>query len=103
MDTEDDMEDEGEEGGMGGGNGVGVSGDSSSIEYRRNQTTAVILFGVIGALFDLEVSTLVFRGARANPIFGATTASAFSTNAQLRFASVVLYRVLGPPRLARHT
>ena len=59
MDTEDDMEDEGEEGGMGGGNGVGVSGDSSSIEYRRNQTTAVILFGVIGALFDLEVSTRV--------------------------------------------
>ena len=27
---------------------------SSMIEYRRNQTTAVILFGVIGALFDLE-------------------------------------------------
>ena len=29
--------------------------------------------------------------------------SAFSTNAQLRFASVVLDSVLGPPRLARHT
>ena len=27
---------------------------SSTFEYRRNQTTAVILFGVIGALFDLE-------------------------------------------------
>ena len=28
--------------------------NSSSIAYRRNQTTAVILFGVIGSLFDLE-------------------------------------------------
>ena len=45
MDTEDDMEE-----------GEGAEGESSdSVEYRRNQTTAVILFGVIGALFDLEV------------------------------------------------
>ena len=29
--------------------------------------------------------------------------SVFSTNAQLRFASVVVDGVLGPPRLARHT
>ena len=29
--------------------------------------------------------------------------SAFSTNAQSRFASVVVDGVLGPPRLARHT
>ena len=29
--------------------------------------------------------------------------SAFSTNAQSRFASVVVDSVLGPPRLARHT
>ena len=29
--------------------------------------------------------------------------SAFSTNAQSRFASVVVGGVLGPPRLARHT
>ena len=29
--------------------------------------------------------------------------SAFSTNAQSRFASVVVDVVLGPPRLARHT
>ena len=29
--------------------------------------------------------------------------SAFSTNAQSRFASVVVNGVLGPPRLARHT
>ena len=29
--------------------------------------------------------------------------SAFSTNAQSRFASVVVDDVLGPPRLARHT
>ena len=29
--------------------------------------------------------------------------SAFSTNVQSRFASVVIDGVLGPPRLARHT
>ena len=29
--------------------------------------------------------------------------SAFSTNAQSRFASLVVDGVLGPPRLARHT
>ena len=50
MDTEDDMEDmEGEESADG--------ANSSTVEYRRNQTTAVILFGVIGALFDLEVTS----------------------------------------------
>ena len=37
------------------------------------------------------------------PIFGATKPSAFLTNAQSRFASVALYGVLEPWRLARHT
>ena len=37
------------------------------------------------------------------PIFRTTNESVFSTNAQSRFASVVLDGVLGPPRLARHT
>ena len=45
----------------------------------------------------------VAKGGRAPPIFGTTKTSAFSTNAQSRFASVVLDGVLGPPRLARHT
>ena len=35
-------------------------------------------------------------------IFGSTKTSAFSTNAQPRFASVVLYGVLRPPCLACH-
>ena len=35
------------------------------------------------------------------PIFGTTKTSAFLTNAQSRFASVVLDRVLGPSCLAR--
>ena len=39
----------------------------------------------------------------ALPIFKVTKTSAFSTNAQSRFASVVLDGVLGPPHLARHT
>ena len=34
---------------------------------------------------------------------GSMQKSAFSTNAQSRFASVLFDRVLGPPRLARHT
>ena len=40
--------------------------------------------------------------AQALQFFGTVT-NAFSTNTQLRFASVVLDSVLGPPRLARHT
>ena len=35
--------------------------------------------------------------------FSLSRTSAFSTNAQSRFASVVVDGVLGPPRLARHT
>ena len=35
--------------------------------------------------------------------FGSLKESAFSANAQSRFASVVVDGVLGPPRLARHT
>ena len=46
------------------------------------------------------------RGGVVNyfPIFGTRKRSAFSTNAQSRFASAVLDGVLGPPlRLAGHT
>ena len=42
-------------------------------------------------------------GARALPIFRGTNKSAFSSNAQSRFASVVLDGVLGPLRLECHT
>ena len=42
-------------------------------------------------------------GAWAPPIFRTTKTSAFSTNAQSRFAYVGLDGVLRPPRLARHT
>ena len=42
-------------------------------------------------------------GARAFPIFEASKTSAFSTNAQSRFASVVFDGVLGRLRLAQHT
>ena len=37
------------------------------------------------------------------PVFGTKKKSAFSTNAQSRFASVVLDGVLRPPRLSWHT
>ena len=37
------------------------------------------------------------------PSFRATKTSAFSTNVQSRFSSVVLDGVMGPERLARHT
>ena len=40
---------------------------------------------------------------RKIPILGTTKRNAFSTNAQSRFASVVVGGVLGPPCLARHT
>ena len=43
------------------------------------------------------------RGAWAHPVSGTTKTNAFSTNAQSRFASVILDSVLGPPRLMRHT
>ena len=43
------------------------------------------------------------RGPRALPTFGTIKTSAFSTNAQSRFASVVLDGVLGPRRLGRHS
>ena len=43
------------------------------------------------------------KGGQASPIFRTMKTSAFSTNAQSRFASAVLSGVLGPPRLARHT
>ena len=43
------------------------------------------------------------RGAQALPFFRATNKSAFSTNTQPRFATVLLDSVLGPPRLAHHT
>ena len=41
--------------------------------------------------------------AQAPLILIRTKTSAFSTNAQSKFASVVPYCVLGPTRLARHT
>ena len=40
--------------------------------------------------------------AKGGPSFGTTETSAFSTNAQLRFASVVLDAVLGPPTSTRY-
>ena len=40
---------------------------------------------------------------RAHPIFGTMKSSAFSTNPQSRFASVLLDSELGPTRLARHS
>ena len=43
------------------------------------------------------------RGALVLPIFRATIKSTFSTNAQSKFAPVVLDDVLGPPRLVCHT
>ena len=43
------------------------------------------------------------RGSLALPIPRATNKSAFSTNTQSRFASIVPDGVLGPLRLARHT
>ena len=43
------------------------------------------------------------RGPRALPTFGTIKTSAFSTNAQSRFASVVLDAVLGHLRLALYT
>ena len=45
------------------------------------------------------------RGSKALPIFGTRKTSAFSTNAQSRFVSMVLdiRDVLGHLRLARHT
>ena len=43
-------------------------------------------------LYSIDFSQSTFGGK-----------SAFSTNAQSRFASVVVDGVLGPPRLARHT
>ena len=43
------------------------------------------------------------RRPRLTPSFGTMKTSAFSTNAQSRFASVVVDGVLGPPRLACHT
>ena len=38
------------------------------------------------------------KGGGGHPIFGVTKTSAFSTNAQSRFVSVVLDGVLGPSR-----
>ena len=44
------------------------------------------------------------RGAwQPPPIFGTTKTSEFSTNTKSRLVSVVLYGVLGPPRLARQS
>ena len=43
------------------------------------------------------------QGVRALSIFGLIKTSLFSTNAQSRFASVVLDSALGPPRLAQHS
>ena len=55
------------------------------------------------AFFPGLVPNILTGGALAGPVFRATKTRAFSTNAQSRFVSVVLYDVLGPPRLARHT
>ena len=46
------------------------------------------------------------EGGKGDPgplIFGTMKTGAFSTNAQSKFASIVLDGVLGPPRLAQHT
>ena len=43
------------------------------------------------------------KGALAPSMFGTTRTSAFSTNTQWKFVSVVLDAVLGPPHLAWHT
>ena len=46
---------------------------------------------------------ILLRGVKGGLEFGTTTTSAFSPNAQSRFASVVLDGVLGPPGLTWHT
>ena len=43
------------------------------------------------------------KGGTGLSIFQTMKTSVFLANAQSRFASVILNRVLGPPRLARHT
>ena len=57
------------------------------------------------AQVSLHLRNMVSQGGQAGglPIFRATNKRALSTNAQSRFASVVLGGVLGPLRLARHT
>ena len=57
---------------------------------------------VVGTMKDMETESAgtitireIFKGGRAPPIFGKTKTSAFSTDAQSRFSSVVLGGVLG--------
>ena len=63
-----------------------------------------------GWLTDLPFLNPYFAGLVTNSIYSVDFSQlrigvkcAFSTNAQPRFASVVVDSVLGPPRLARHT
>ena len=58
---------------------------------------------IFGGLFSLPISSQSLHtdgGGRTIEIFEITATSAFSTNIQSRFASVVLDGVLGPLRLA---
>ena len=71
-------------------------------------TAGIKALDCLQSVFSLHVyksSTMRWggQGAGALPIFGASKTSAFSTNAQSRFVSVVLDGVLGPPHVLRQT
>ena len=62
-------------------------GDPSAAAARRNQTTAVILCGVLGALFDLEQERSASRAAHA---------PALNTALTRHTAKALMYLVLAP-------
>lgn len=63
-------------------------GDPSAVVARRNQTTAVILCGVLGALFDLEQERA--GGSNVDP-------PALGTVLVRLTAKALMYLVLAPP------
>ena len=68
----------------------------------REKGALPLHYVLCSVLVSMGIVKWGLRRACALPIFGTTKGSAFPTNAQSRFASVVLYGVLGPPRLAHH-
>ena len=62
-------------------------GDPSAAAARRNQTTAVILCGVLGALFDLEQERAASRAAHT---------PALNTALTRHTAKALMYLVLAP-------
>ena len=78
--------------------------------YRAEMSMKQTVFPLGEEKISAEASFVVPRGANretrgyeALPDFGTTKRRAFFTNAQSRFATVVLEGVLGPLRLQRHT